>query len=355
MAGKTSNMGLAIGPVNSAGQAFQWAVAVTRTLGIPAESFSISNLRNANNFAFPAHRTMRRRVLTFPWGEAWRLRALLDGKSHVLVDGFRPLWGPPRTGSLRRDIRRLADRNLVAGLVSHGSDTRDPDAHMQRNSFSYFSVMPDSLLETLRQSSARNRRLARETGLPWFVSTPDLLLDAPQAQWLPLAIDPDRWRAGRKLFSSAPVRFLHAPSRRVPPMKGTERVDPVLRQLDAIGAAKYFAPERVPHAAMPGLVKQVDVVVDQLLSGSYGVAAVEAMAAGRLVIGNVSAETRALMPEDPPIVDASPETFEEVVAEIVEDPTRFATLAASGPDFVARWHNGEAAARALSGFLGRGR
>ena len=174
-------------------------------------------------------------------------------------------------GSLRRDLKRLAGQGLLLALASHGSDTRDPDAHLQREPFSYFLSAPEDYVNRLRKLSARNRSLARESGLPWFVSTPDLLLDAPEAVWLPLTVEVSSWKLKREAFSSRQVRFLHVPSRRVPAIKGTDFIEPVLHSLDIQGLLTYSAPQRVNHSQMRELVEHSDVVIDQLLTGSYGV------------------------------------------------------------------------------------
>ena len=345
---------LAIGPTNSAGQAYEWACAVSRYLGVPAESFAVGRPEGSGPFSFRSHRSLGHNRWGPPRTRSRRLADILGSKSHVLVDGFRPLWGLPRLGDLRRDLNRLSRLGLRAGLISHGSDTRDPDSHMQRNPYSYFRTAPEEYVDALRRSAHRNRQLARESGLPWFVSTPDLLLDAPGARWLPLSLDPAQWQMSRQPFSSSRVRFLHVPSRRVPPIKGTTHVDSVLRELESKGALVYLSPDRVSHGQMSDLVEQADVVIDQIVSGFYGVSAVEAMAAGRVVIGSVSAETRALMPEDPPIIDASPSSLREVVTHIVQQPERFLQHGVYGARFVTRWHDGRASAAALTGFLGQG-
>ena len=195
----------------------------------------------------------------------------------------------------------------VLGYVAHGSELRDPDAHMSRIEHSYFRVASDEWVERLRVLSARNRELARQH--PTFVTTPDLLLDAPDARWVPLAIDVRSWRAPRPALVGKKPVVLHLPSRRDPPIKGTQYVDEIMRSLAGSGAIEYLSPESVPHGQMRELVGRADVVVDQILTGSYGVAAVEAMAAGRLVVGGVADDVRALMSEAPPIVDAAPATF----------------------------------------------
>ncbi|MEU9829040.1 hypothetical protein [Micromonospora chersina] len=345
---------LAVGPANYAGQAHQWARAVERRLGGSAVSFAVEQrprLRPGRRLSFHADHRLPHPRLTTPWGRSRRMRRVLRGVTHVAVDGFLPVYGRVGRSDLGGDVPLLARQGLRVALIAHGTDLRDPDAHIQRNPFSYYATAPREWVDLARGLARRHRTIAADLGVPLFVSTPDLLLDAPWASWLPVSVAVSDWWTPRPALTARPPTVLHRPSRTVPPIKGTQVIDPVLRDLAARGRIRYLAPETVAHAAMPGLVAGADIVVDQILTGSYGVAAVEAMAAARLVIGYVDAPTRALMPEQPPIVDAPPHRFAAVLEEILADPAAYADTAAAGPAFVARWHDGRAAAEALRPFL----
>ncbi|MCW3814985.1 hypothetical protein ONA91_11010 [Micromonospora sp. DR5-3] len=352
MTWSTERVTLAIGPANYAGQAYHWAVAAQRHRGVPATSFAFDlappGRRRHGDFRFPVHHRVPAHRLTTPWGRAVRLSRALRTATHVAVDGFLPLSGP----DLEADLRGLVGQGRRLALIAHGTEVRDPEAHRDRLPFSYYADADRGWVDAVRRA-AGNRALATRLGLPVFVSTPDLLLDLQSATWLPVTVDPRPWSTARPaLAGGGPPVVLHRPSRSLPPIKGTELVDPILRDLAARGLIRYLRPESVPHDAMPALVAQADVVVDQILTGSYGVAAVEGLAAGRLVVGYVCPATRALMPEDPPVVDAPPSTFGEVMRRIVADPESFARRAAQGPRFVRRWHDGRTAAAVLAPFCG---
>jgi hypothetical protein len=102
---------------------------------------------------------------------------------------------------------------------------------------------------------------------------------------------------------------------------------------------------------MPQLVAKADILVEQVMGGLYGVGAVEGLAAGRLVVGFVGEDVRQRMPESPPIVDAPPNRFRAVIEDILDQPEAYVSLAAEGPAFARRWHDGTAAAAALEPFL----
>ncbi|MEU1688742.1 hypothetical protein [Micromonospora sp. NPDC005707] len=346
--------GFAVGPANYAGQAHQWARAVQRVFGVPAVAFAFPDRLpfQRGGFRFPVDRRLPHHRVVPGWGRvAWTRHRVLRGVTHLAVDAFLPVYGRPGLVHIDADYDRLRRDGLAVALISHGTDLRDPEAHIRRHPFSYYASAPQGWVATTADRARQNRQIARELGAPLFVSTPDLLLDAGWATWLPVSIDPVVWAADGPALRDRVPTVLHRPSRTSPPIKGTEIIEPVLLDLARRGRIRYLNPGLVPNEAMPELIARADVVVDQILTGSYGVAAVEAMAAGRLVVGYVGEETTAVMPEPPPIVNAPPATFADVMAGIVDDRERYAGLAAQGPGFVRRWHDGTAAAEALRPFL----
>ena len=341
---------LAIGPANYAGQATAWAEAVHRELGIDAWSFA-----RARGFAFPAHRRLpqrggplQRRV---PVSDP-SVASALAGATHVALDGLLPLSGGQVAGRLDIDARELRREGRRVAVVAHGSDVRDPLAHARRVRHSWFRTGGPRYLGMSVAAVVRNRAVLSRLDVPLLVSTPDLLHDLPGTTWLPITVDPSPWAGAVPAFSGALPRVLHLPSLRRPAIKGSDIIDSTLRRLAAEGLCEYLAPDPMPHAELVQLVKQVDVVVDQILCDSYGTTAVEAMAAGRLVVASVLG-TRDLVADDIPVLDATPDTIEDVLRTALRDRDGSAQRAALGPPYVARWHDGRAAAEALRPFLGR--
>lgn len=346
----TPHVALAVGPANYAGQAYRWAQAVRAHTPFEAWSFGFGDGAPTGAFKFPSDRFIGSQSRYTAWGRAARADAALEGATHVALDGFERLYGWPRLGSAKRDARRLGRRGLHVALIAHGSDVRDPAHHRERNQHSYFAATEPRYLRRLTTVASRNRAFARRSGLPLFVSTPDLLWDLPQATWLPLAIDVAAWTSGTPVLEGDRPRVLHLPSRRTPPTKGTHMITPVMQRLAADGIIDYIEPEQVAHEQMPALLSSADVVIDQITGDAYGAASVEAMAAGRLVLAGVHG-TRAAMPQPPPIVDVDPTSLGDVVRDIAAHPETYRARAQEGQAFVRRWHDGAASAAALSAFL----
>lgn len=343
---------LAIGPANYAGQAYRWAVAVRERTPYDAWSFTYGEHdKPMYYFVYPSDRFIGAPQLYLPHARARRVDAAIAGATHVALDGFERLYRLPGIGNVRHDAGVLGRRGLHIALISHGSDTRDPDHHQARNPHSYFGASEPAYVRKMIKRSARNRAFAQASGLPLFVSTPDLLWDLPQATWLPVTVDAAVWWTTEPVLEHARPRVVHLPSRRTPPTKGTHLVTPAMERLAADGIIDYTEPEKVAHADVPAVIAGADVIIDQITGDAYGTAGAEAMAAGRLVLAGLHG-TRAKMPEDPPIVDVSPDTIADVVRDIAAHPENYRARAHAGPGFVERWHDGRVAAAALAGFLG---
>lgn len=347
------NERLGIGPANYAGQAHQWAAATRRWSGHDAFSFChkarpFGILGPRPSFSFPADvllphpRTMtslRRHLLR---------RSIGRSTSHLILDGFASI-GERLTAGVTRDVEYLTERGVRLALASHGSDIRHPDEHCDWFANSYFKHAEPSWVSLARRQVEQNQRtLERFPHVPFFVSTPDLLIHQPRAIWLPLTLDPGELPTPRRAaLSRGKPSVFHLPSRRNPPIKGSNFIDSVMHALHAEGLIDYISPPSVSHAQMLALMGNADIVVDQILSGSYGLTAVEGMALGRIVIGNVDARVRALMPEDPPILDATPDTLDTVIREILARPETFRSFGQRGRAFARRWHSGQAAAERI--------
>ncbi|WP_460779525.1 hypothetical protein [Microbacterium shaanxiense] len=342
---------LLIGPVNSAGQGRAWA-EVAR--GLPQVSAASFMYRGADDlFRFTAHHVIP--VSAVISNGRWRAaqeRAILTGFTHAIIESGRPVF--ERDGDVVEQIGRLEQAGIRVALLWHGSDIRLPSAHAAREPDSPFAHgYPDTA--ALESIAAANHAIAVETGAFQFVSTPDLLEYAAGATWLPVVVDVEEWAsaATTPAFTRARPIVVHAPSRAG--LKGSDRVAEPMRRLDAEGLIEYREIHGVPSAQMRAIYGDADIVLDQFLAGSYGVAACEAMAAGRLVVGHVSGDVRAAVRRvagtDLPIEQSRASEIERVLRRIIDDRFASAAKAASGTDFVRCAHGGDLAARALNSFL----
>lgn len=344
---------LFIAPANYAGQGYLWARAAESLPGVSAVNMQISD---RDQFGFPSDHTV-----PFPvagYSRRWRqelFSAVVTGFTHVVVEAALPLFGNHFGRDPAAEIRALRERGIEVAMLSHGTDLRLPSRHRELDEWSPFHGMGAELAARLEHNALRFRRLLIETKAPLFVSTPDLLLDWPKATWLPVVVSPEVWAIQNEpLMRKRPV-VVHAPTNAV--IKGSDLIDPVMWKLHQEGVIEYRRISGVAAAEMPELYKTADVVLEQFRIGTYSVSAVEAMAAGRVVIGHVHDQVRdhvrSTYDRDVPVVEATVSSLENVVRDVVADSDSYREVASKGPQFVNAVHDGSASATVLHSFFRR--
>jgi len=344
---------LYLGPANYAGQAYEWARSVERQR--PDVAARNAAFQLPEDFDFPAD---YRVPLTVYAASAHWQRAQLQsivGFSHVVIESFTSLLGNHWRGSLHDEVEDLRSRGLQVAFMCHGTDIRVPSRHRELNSWSPFQ--DDERTRTLEETALRNHRLLAELGGTAFISTPDLFVDLPDATWCPVVVNVDSWTAAAQplLTRERPI-VVHIPSAGT--VKGTALIMDAMRRLDADGIIEFRTVTGVPHEQMPAQYGQADIVLDQFRIGSYGVAACEALAAGRVVLGHVSQATRSAVLErtgrEVPIIEATADTISDVLLDVVRHPDRHRPMGDAGIDFVRDLHDGRRSAEAMAGFLALG-
>ncbi|TCC19633.1 hypothetical protein [Kribbella speibonae] len=339
-----------VGPTNSAGQGYAWAQAAKTLPDVSAVAFS---LHRKGQFQFADDYGVPLAWFGQPRWQRAQEQYVVENYTHVMVESLRPVFGARGVSDASGDIETMLGKGINVSLLFHGSDIRLPSRHAQRERWSPFTP-GDELTDRLEPQARRHAELVESLQLPVFVSTVDLLDDVPNAQWLPVAIDPTPWQqAARPLFSGAKPVVAHVPSNAK--LKGTEEIDAVLTRLHESGAVEYRRITGVPHEQMASVIGDADIVVDQLRIGLYGVAAAEALAAGRIVVSyvgdGVRRRVRSLAGREVPIVEADPDTLGDVVSGLIADRDAAAERAATGPEFVAALHDGRRSAEVLSSWL----
>ncbi|WP_136706710.1 glycosyltransferase family 4 protein [Agromyces sp. H66] len=335
-----------IGPTNYAAQGWLWARALDRAPGdVGARNMAVDV---PGGFSFPADTEVPVPVYTRSreWQEAEL--AAVSRFTHVLFEAERALFGRLFSRDIAEEERILRTRGLSTAFMCHGSDIRLPSAHLAFTPWSPFADA-GTYTDKLERDARRNRAVLDSAARPTFVSTPDLLVDVPYAAWCPVVVDLERWREPELTGTRSRPIVVHVPSKSH--IKGTHLIEPAMRALHEDGVIEFRSISGIPSAQMPEIYRNADLVLDQFRLGSYGVAACEAMAAGRVVLGHVVDQVRDTVRRetghDLPIVEATPDTIGDVVAGLVDDRDRMRAAAASGVAFVGEVHDGRTSARVL--------
>lgn len=340
-----------IAPVNYSGQGRAWAVSLSRESDIAAVNMAIEV---PGGFAFEADLVVP--VPVYQNDADWQRRqfdAVATSATHVLIEAQEPPFGRLMGRDTERQAQALLERGVSVAFLAHGTDIRLPSRHLAAEPWSHYAV-PGVYVPRLEHLARHHREMLARLDRPTFVSTPDLLADLEGARWCPVVVDLERWaHPGSRVAQPGPLRVVHAPS--VAHLKGTELIEPVVESLAAAGTIRWTLVSGVRSADMPAVFHGADVLLDQFRAGSYGVGAVEALAAGCLVVGHIREEVRAdvlrLTGRDLPIVQATPDTLEHVLVDLAASPERVARLRTEGLEFVRSVHDGTASAHVLTSWI----
>lgn len=338
---------LGMGIANYAGQLAAFASAVSREReDVCCEVVMASS---ATGFGYPADAYLDNSRLGSVDVQVEQVHRVLSGRyTHVLADAFRPVLGYLNGDHIGADLPALRSAGLKVALLAHGSEIRHPGRHLERHSESLFLDAPEDQVAAMTAIAERNRRTAADSGLPVYVTTPDLLIDLPWATWAPLVVDVDAWSSDAPVLERKRPVVVHAPSKRW--TKGSGRILPVLESLHDKGAIDFQLLEGVPWEEVRRRIKTADIVVDQFAIGAYGTFSCEAMAAGRPVLCYISDEVEAVT-GPLPLVNATSATLREAVESLLDDRAAGARIGAESLAFVRENHDGRRTAAALNSFL----
>ena len=128
---------------------------------------------------------------------------------------------------------------------------------------------------------------------------------------------------------------------------------PLIQKLKERGLPlELFEPQGVPNRELRFLQVQVDIFLDMLTYGWFGANAREAMMLGKPVICYIRPQwlesLRLEIPEyaaELPIVDATPDTVEAVVLDLIGNPDKRLAIGRRSRAFALKWHSAQAAGR----------
>ncbi len=114
-------------------------------------------------------------------------------------------------------------------------------------------------------------------------------------------------------------KIMHAPT--VKNTKGTKYIEEAIYKLEKKGLKfKYEEVQTQHHHKALKLYQEADLIVDQLLMGSHGVFAVEALALGKPVLSYIHDDLLKTYPKGFPVINANPDTIEQVLEEWILSP-----------------------------------
>lgn len=174
------------------------------------------------------------------------------------------------------------------------------------------------------------------------------------------SIDTELWaprlpaREPAAITSRAPLRVLHAPNHRT--IKGTSLVEAAIGRLRGEGVPiELVIIEKMRNEQLRRLVQEVDVVVEQLVIGWYGMFALEAMACAKPVLTYIADDLERLYVhqgllrvDELPVLKVDYRTLEPTLRSLAGGKIDLRPLGEASRDYVQRRHSLAAVGRVFS-------
>ena len=147
--------------------------------------------------------------------------------------------------------------------------------------------------------------------------------------------------ADRKLNKR--LKILHAPSN--PVYKGTKYI---VAAIDKLKTLFDFDFKMVTNVSIQELYKEIqesDLIIDQMLTGIYGLFSIEAMAMYKPVVCYVRDDSWKLIENDCPIYNTDPDLLFQTLYDILSSPIQLIEVGNRSRHFVEKYHDAKIIAK----------
>lgn len=233
-----------------------------------------------------------------------------------------------------RDVRELQAHGKKIIMHHWGNDVRFHGMAKANNPYVYTGDSPPD--RQIRENLKRLSRYFKEAIVQDHEVAAYVAPYYQKVHVLPLAINLKRFRPYYPDPAKKRPLILHAPTN--PLFKGTSYIEAAIDRLSSKYSFDYRRIEKMNHKKAVQLYKEADIIIDQVLCGSYGLLSVEAMALGKPVITYIRPDLINEFPDDLPIFSASPKTIMEKLKVLLENPKLRRNLGIRGRKYVRRVH-----------------
>lgn len=235
-----------------------------------------------------------------------------------------------------RDIEIL--RSLGKPIIMHhwGNDVRTHEQATQNNPYVFTGDCPDA--DKVHRDLTTLSKHVTDAIVQDYEVYPYVSNYYERVHVIPIAVNLSRFNPVYPELDVKRPTIIHAPTNKE--FKGTAHVEAAIEQLKKERNIHYVRIEKMSHREAIKHYKKADIIIDQILCGSYGLFSVEAMAYGKPVIAYIR-EDLASRSDTPPIHNANPDTIYEVLKELVDNPELRRSSGIAGRKFVQNHHNSE--------------
>lgn len=237
-------------------------------------------------------------------------------------------------------LQNFADLPLIKAkgkkmFMHHwGNDVRFHDKARINNPYVYTGDSPPN--SVIHEKLLTASKYIREAIVQDHEVLPYVVPYYEKVHVLPIAIDLAQFTPAFPSPANPRPLILHAPTN--PAFKGTAPIEQAIEKLKERYDFRYRRVQQLNHLQAVQLYREADIIIDQILCGSYGLLSVEAMAFGKPVLTYVRDDLVPLFPAELPIINTNPDTIHEKIKELLENPELRYQAGVRGRIYAEKYH-----------------
>jgi len=238
------------------------------------------------------------------------------------------------------DTRIFSKNNIPMVISWAGGDARI--ISMARKNNPYFYKLP-GITDEARDKQVK-RHLHNISKYVRFVATDPELAEYSEYYFEKVFLlrQPIDLNQGKCIFPDINTKkpiVMHLPTH--PFAKGTIHIQAAVDRLKSEGLDFEFRQleSNFTQSQVRELLSEVDIYVDEILCGSYGLTAIESMSCGKPTIVYIREDLLEKYPADLPLVNANPDTIYMKLKELIEDAKLRNEIGQKSRKYVEKYHS----------------
>lgn len=156
-------------------------------------------------------------------------------------------------------------------------------------------------------------------------------------QFIPPMIDLKIYKPSFVKNKDDRIKIIHAPVSAN--IKGTKHIIKAINSLQENSNIDFKIIQGISNDEAIRLYRDADIIIDQLLMGSYGQLAIEAMSLGKPVICYISDFMKEKYPSELPIISANPDNIKERLEYLIKNRDMLYDIGVKGRMYIEKYHD----------------
>lgn len=233
-----------------------------------------------------------------------------------------------------RDLDMIASAGKPMVMHHWGSDVRKPSIATMLNPYVNMKDCPTE--EEIHEKLLKVSKYIATAIVQDYEVLPYVAPYYKQVHVLPVAVDLSKFEPSYPSFYESYPLVVHAPTQ--PQYKGTKIIERVVTMLQQEIPFRYKRIENMNNEQAKKMYREADIIIDQILIGSYGILSVESMALGKPVITYVRDDLRSHY-SGLPICTANPDSLHGVLKQLLVSAKLRYQKGREGRKFVEKHHD----------------